>query len=248
LIEGYADCRRYEWDYEAYVTQGENQLMANLNMDIYQGRFIRNGTLKWIYLKLVHASATILGFLVVYLASTKQIDDIDPMGYLTTTNHKNLLIVVAVLTAFCYLSNYYYQQNDEKEAEKEEKGISKAYAKMIVELSADIVRVIDYGLVLYLLDLDLFSTSTNSHLKISKYILVVMWVFFTARKVIFWCAILIVQRKNGHPDDTPWDDIKQAPDRMKDITANAKVRLEQFNYLLEQFKAVEEQVKGQAQG
>lgn len=77
---------------------------------------------------------------------------------------------------------------------------------MTFELAADFLRIINYFLIFYVLDEDLFSTTTNSHIIISKYGLIVLWFLFTTRKLIIWVNLLIVQKSSkGEVDLSPWE-------------------------------------------
>lgn len=82
---------------------------------------------------------------------------------------------------------------------------------MFWNLSGDIARIINYFLIYCLFNQDLFSVSENSHLIIIKYALIVLWVLFTLRKVIFWLCILVFQKL----DSKPWSEELKAEDKLK---------------------------------
>ena len=218
-----------------YVNEGQNQLKANLNEDIYQAKFIKNGWFRWGYLKLVELSATIFSFTLIYLASTRQLDNIDPLSYFRSTPRKHIFIIIAFLTAYCYLTDKFLSVDDfenEEGEEKELKDNSTPFQKMIVEFSADMIRIVDYFLVYYVVKEDVFAGTTNSHLIIIQWALLLMWFLFLTRKLIFWFCILILQGK----DDTAWNIEKQIPDRMKDIEQMTQARMKELKKFSDLYK------------
>jgi hypothetical protein len=89
---------------------------------------------------------------------------------------------------------------------------------MFWNLSGDIARIINYFMVFYLFNKDLFSHSPNNpHLVIMKLALIVLWVLFTLRKVIFWISILLLQKM----DSKPWSEEQKVEDRLKEIAEGA---------------------------
>lgn len=98
---------------------GENQLKINLNEDIYNARFIVNPYIKFFYTKLVETSATLFAYTLVYFASTRQLEQLDPLNYLQNTQSKTLLAIVIALTAHSYVQDYYLKREPSDEASKD---------------------------------------------------------------------------------------------------------------------------------
>ena len=51
------------------LKDGKNQLMANLNEDAFQGKFIRNSVFRFFYSHLVNLSSLLFLALIFYLTS-----------------------------------------------------------------------------------------------------------------------------------------------------------------------------------
>lgn len=139
-------------------------------------------------------SATIFAYALVYFASTRQLEHLDPLNYFKKTESKTLLAIVVALTAYCYAQDYFLKREPSDEAlKKDEVAKAEAIIKMFWNLSGDIARIFNYFLIYYLFNKDLFSHSPhNSHLIIMNYALIVLWVLFTLRKVLFWLDILVL--------------------------------------------------------
>lgn len=103
---------------------------------------------------------------------------------------------------------------------------------MITGVATDLLRVSNYFLVYYTLDQDFFSTTTNPHVIITKYALVILWVLFTLRKLIFWYSIIVAQKA----DTRPWSIQEQIPNSLEDITRQAQQNLKTLEKVAEAYK------------
>ena len=98
---------------------------------------------------------------------------------------------------------------------------------MYVELVADILRIINYGLVFCLLDSDWFSQTKSNQVLLISYSLQVMWILFTSRKIIFWINILYLQNR----DIKGWTVSYNIQDNMTQVFENSKWVMNQINDL-----------------
>ena len=114
---------------------------------------------------------------------------------------------------------------------------------MMLELTADLIRIGNYYLIYYVLKADLFASSTNSHLIITRYAILAMWVLFSSRKVIFWVNILILQET----DDSPWNEDKQIPDRMKSIGENVGKKIKELKTIYEGYEKISKEMESKGQ-
>lgn len=56
----------------------------------------------------------------------------------------------------------------------------------LIDFTVDLVRIIDTGLVYYVLEKEVFRVSVDEHVKIIDYLLMLMWFLYSGRHIIFW--------------------------------------------------------------
>jgi len=165
------------------------------------------------------------------------------MNYFKQNERRHIFIIIGVLTLFCYAEDKFAEGEDSKffnssaEEAKEKNdrhtpsGNEGAWKRMAFELASDILRIINYGLIFYVLEKDVFESTTNSHLIITRYALMLLWVLFTARKIIFWVCILVLQFKDGNVDLAPWETSYQIQNKVGKIE-------EEFNETIKKLVAL----------
>ena len=72
------------------------------------------------------------------------------------------------------------------------------------------MRIVNYYLVFHLLEVETFAGSSSSQVVLVRYTLIVMWILFTLRKIIFWINILGLQKV----DVKAWSVAQQIPDKV----------------------------------
>lgn len=91
---------------------GTNVLKANLNEDMEEAQFIKSGIYRWIFIKLSNASAAVLSFLLVYLTSTRQLENLDPITYFKESPRRTTFIIIGALTLICYAQSKFAESED----------------------------------------------------------------------------------------------------------------------------------------
>ena len=94
--------------------------------------------------------------------------------------------------------------------------------KLVIEFSADIVRCISYGWFVQLIQVDIFSKTTDPQVTLVSWVVCGMWVLLVVRKVIFWFNILILQKA----DSKGWCVKRQFPDRAHQAYERSKAVLQ----------------------